>query len=216
MKWIFSLIFILSFLFNMPGLSAQETDFLLDERDGNIYLVKKFHWHWWMCQNLKYDIGEGSSCYQADDNNCLLKGRWYTFEAAQKACPEGYRLPSDEDWKKFESFLGMHKSELDKKYNRNSGNLGKLLKSGGNAGFDADYSGMVHPMGKDDYMGTRAFFWTATEESEKNGWARSMMETKAGIDRQIVAKDYGLNIRCIKDAEVEQAEEKEESQEKDK
>lgn len=189
--------------FSAQILPAQDSDFLLDERDGNIYLVIQFNDQWWMCQNLKFDAGEGSSCFEGDETNCMLKGRWYSWEAAQRACPEGYRLPSDEDWKALEIFIGMDKAELDKRYNRNSGTVGKFLKIDGGLGFDADFAGIVNPISDDAYFNTHAYFWTATEHDEINGWARVMEKIKVGIDRQIITKNYGLSVRCVKDAVAE-------------
>ncbi len=189
--------------FSAQILPAQDSDFLLDERDGNIYLVIQFNDQWWMCQNLKFDAGEGSSCFEGDETNCMLKGRWYSWEAAQRACPEGYRLPGDEDWKALEIFIGMDKAELDKRYNRNSGTVGKFLKIDGGLGFDADFAGIVNPISDDAYFNTHAYFWTATEHDEINGWARVMEKTKVGIDRQIITKNYGLSVRCVKDAVAE-------------
>ncbi|MCK5338204.1 MAG: hypothetical protein KAJ50_05310, partial [Bacteroidales bacterium] len=100
---------ILLLLFSFLQVSAQDTDFFIDERDDNIYLVAKFNNLWWMCQNLKYDVGEGSGCYEDDETNCMLKGRLYNWEAAQKVCPEGYHLPDDDEWKSLEAYIGMDK-----------------------------------------------------------------------------------------------------------
>ena len=199
----FLLILLIAFVAS-SFLSAQDTDFFLDERDGNIYLVKKFNTQWWMCQNLKYDIGEGSGCYEDDETNCMLKGRWYTFDVADKACPEGYRLPSDDDWKVLETFIGMKKSDLDKRYNRDSGKVGKFLKLGGGKGFDADFAGLINPSGNDSYFSSHAYFWTSTVQNETSGWARVMDDTKDGIDRQIITKTYGLSIRCVKNMTEEE------------
>ena len=200
MKFLF--LFLIT-VFSAQILPAQDSDFLLDERDGNIYLLIQFNDQWWMCQNLKFDAGEGSSCFEGDETNCMLKGRWYSWEAAQRACPEGYRLPGDEDWKALEIFIGMDKAELDKRYNRNSGTVGKFLKIDGGLGFDADFAGIVNPNSDDAYFNTHAYFWTATEHDEINGWARVMEKTKVGIDRQIITKNYGLSVRCVKDAVAE-------------
>lgn len=200
MKFLF--LFLIT-VFSAQILLAQDSDILIDERDGNIYLVIQYNDQWWMCQNLKFDAGEGSSCYDGDETNCMLKGRWYNFEAAQRACPEGYHLPGDEDWKALEIFIGMDKAELDKRYNRNSGTVGKFLKIDGGLGFDADFAGIVNPISDDAYFKTHAYFWTATEFDEKNGLARVMEKTKVGIDRQIVTKNYGLSVRCVKDAVAE-------------
>ena len=200
MKFLF--LFLIT-VFCVQILPAQDSDFLLDERDGNIYLLIQFNNQWWMCQNLKFDAGEGSSCYEGDETNCMLKGRWYNWEAAQRACPEGYRLPDDEDWKTLETYIGMDKADLDKRYNRNSGTVGKFLKIDGGLGFDADFAGIVNPISDDAYFNTHAYFWTATEHDEINGWARVMEKTKMGIDRQIITKNYGLSVRCVKDVVAE-------------
>lgn len=198
-------LFLAVIIFSM-NLSAQDSDVMMDERDGNIYIILKFNDQWWMAQNLKYDNQDGFRCYEDDEVNCMLKGRWYTWEAAKKACPAGYRLPSDEDWKKLETFVGMSAADLDNKYNRNSGTVGKFLKSDGGLGFDAEFAGVVNPNGNDSYFTTHAYFWTSSETDAENGWARVLEKPKAGIDRQIITKTYGLSVRCMKDAEEEKEE----------
>lgn len=194
---VFLFIFLIPFLL-LTNLIAQESDMLIDERDNNIYLVKKFGDQWWMCQNLKYDVGEGSFCFDDDETNCMLKGRLYTFDAAVIACPQGYRLPGDDDWKAFEKLLGMEDKELELKYNRNTGKLGKSLMAGGTSGFEAEYAGVKNPKGTDMYFDSQAYFWTSSQWDESNGWSRVLYEQKEGIDRKVVPKNYGLSVRCIK------------------
>jgi len=199
MNWTKSLILLCMVFIATINISAQETDFLMDERDGNIYLVAKFTNQWWFCQNLKYDAGEGSGCYDNDDNNCMLKGRWYTFDAAIKACPSGYRLPGDDDWKALETALGMEPKDLDLRYNRVSGSVGKKLKFAGGSGFDAEYAGIRHPQAEDSYFDTHAYFWTSTAINESTAWTRVLKADKDGIDRQIINTDFSLSVRCVKD-----------------
>lgn len=203
----FIIIFILSSFSQTINAQSDDFDFLMDERDGNIYLIMKFNDHLWMCQNLKFDIGEGSSCYEGEETNCMLKGRWYTYDAAKRACPEGYRLPSDDEWKALESFLGMDKADLDKRYNRNSGTIGTFLKMDGGLGFDAEFAGVVNPNGNDSYFDTQVYLWTSTEINETTAWARVLEDKKVGVDRKMITKNYGLSVRCIKD--VEKAEDQE-------
>lgn len=203
MNWNKSIFLLFVGLISTINISAQDTDFLMDERDGNIYLVAKFTNQWWFCQNLKYDIGEGSSCYDDDDNNCMLKGRWYTFDAAKKACPSGYRLPSDDDWKALEASLGMEPQDMDLRYNRNSGDVGKKLKFDGESGFHAEVAGIRHPRADDSYIDSHAYFWTSTEINETTAWSRVLNVEKDGIDRQIINNDFSLSVRCVKDAEQE-------------
>ena len=98
-----SLLFAL--LFPSLTLLAQDTDVVVDDRDNNIYLVKKFGDTWWTCQNMNFNAGNGSFCYDDDEMNCMLKGKLYTYDAAIKACPPGYSLPADDDWKALEKLL---------------------------------------------------------------------------------------------------------------
>lgn len=51
----------------------------------------------WMAQNLNVEMAE-SRCQYDSDTDCQRYGRLYTWEAANKACPAGWHLPSDEEW----------------------------------------------------------------------------------------------------------------------
>ncbi|MBQ0096136.1 MAG: fibrobacter succinogenes major paralogous domain-containing protein [Bacteroidales bacterium] len=50
----------------------------------------------WMQQNLAY-LGSGRGYYNYDIMSRMF-GRYYTWEEAQTACPDGWRLPTDQDW----------------------------------------------------------------------------------------------------------------------
>ncbi|MBX2874668.1 MAG: hypothetical protein KTR30_21275 [Saprospiraceae bacterium] len=51
----------------------------------------------WMAQNLNFEMAE-SKCKYDSDANCEAHGRLYTWEAATSACPDGWHLPSDDEW----------------------------------------------------------------------------------------------------------------------
>ena len=51
----------------------------------------------WMAENLSENL-DGSRCYGNDESNCDTHGRLYSWALALEACPEGWRLPSEEDW----------------------------------------------------------------------------------------------------------------------
>ena len=75
-----------------------ETGTFTDKRDGQVYrTVKMPDGKVWMAQNLNYKI-ENSCCYANDDYIGKKYGRLYTWDAAMKACPTGWRLPSLPDW----------------------------------------------------------------------------------------------------------------------
>jgi uncharacterized protein (TIGR02145 family) len=87
-----------------------------DPRDGHKYkIVQLRDGNWWLAENLRYDI-PGS--YPADENpdESILAtnpdydwrryGRLYTWEAAKKAIPPGWHLPSDREWKNMLKLYG--------------------------------------------------------------------------------------------------------------
>ena len=52
----------------------------------------------WMAKNIDADVS-GSFCYNNDLLNCKKYGRLYTWDAAQNVCPEGWRLPTENDFR---------------------------------------------------------------------------------------------------------------------
>ena len=69
-----------------------------DLRDVNLYRTIKVGDLVWMAQNLDYESESGSSCYGDETGYCVNYGRLYTWEAAQTACPDGWRLPTTTEW----------------------------------------------------------------------------------------------------------------------
>lgn len=67
-------------------------------------------------------------------------GLLYTLEGARKAAPKGWRVPTDEDWKKLETALGMSAGELDQLEAWRGSESGYLLKSE-EVGMDIVFSG---------------------------------------------------------------------------
>ncbi|MEM7297680.1 MAG: FISUMP domain-containing protein, partial [Bacteroidota bacterium] len=51
----------------------------------------------WMTQNLNFE-SEESKCKYESDLNCETYGRLYTWEVAKNVCPDGWHLPSDDEW----------------------------------------------------------------------------------------------------------------------
>lgn len=70
-----------------------------DPRDGRVYRVVTIGSQIWMAENLNYDFSEGSSCIALDTNDCENgKIGIYTWYAALVACPDGWHLPSFDEW----------------------------------------------------------------------------------------------------------------------
>lgn len=96
-------------------------------------------------------------------------GFLYSLDAARKAVPEGWRLPTDEDWKKLEATLGMSARELESLNAWRGTGIGDALKMGGATGFEALMGGADHYKGGGAHLyinlDESAYFWA--NESKK-------------------------------------------------
>ena len=172
---------------------------IVKDRAGNEYPVVQIGEQYWMAENLNYKT-EGSACYNDQESNCELYGRLYTWEAAMTACPDGYKLPSRNDytilWENANQMNGDSRPQDALWVN------GTWAPSADNkTGFSA-YPGGLWKGSYDRWL-MDAFFWTSTPgEVYPTTHARSlhMNELNAYLG-QDDPKTYMMSVRCLKDAE---------------
>jgi len=159
---------------------------LVDPRDGKEYKTVKIGEQIWMAENLAYNA-EGSKCYSEK------YGRLYNWESALKACPEGWHLPSREEWKKLVEFAGGEKV---------AGKKLKAISENGtdDFGFSALLSGYGYSDGSIDHIGKFGNYWTSSD-SEHTGYAYGRY---IGSDYENFLWDYSnkirlFSVRCVKD-----------------
>ncbi len=148
---------------------------------------------------------------ESSNGNYVEKyGYLYTYIAAEQAIPEGWRLPTDEDWKSLETALGMLPEDLDILDEWRGNGQGDVLKEGG-CGFDVLFGGSrmygnFAGVGKSPYVdkGSYECFWTSTpymqNDSTELAITRGFSVFSNGILRGTSDKTAAYHVRCVKDA----------------
>ncbi len=174
-------------------------------------------------------------CYYNDSiTNKDIYGALYTWSAAMKGlassttnpsnvqgvCPDGWHVPSDDEWKELEMHLGMNQVEADMPGFRGTNEGSKLA---GNLSLwdngprvndnellidNVDFSTsefMALPAGHRvsegsfNQKGNLAVFWSATESGDSLVWTRLLQLYNIRVHRFTYSKKDGYSVRCIKD-----------------
>ncbi|MBC8311019.1 MAG: fibrobacter succinogenes major paralogous domain-containing protein, partial [Candidatus Marinimicrobia bacterium] len=128
-------IYILSILIFSCSTEPEQLSLDCTDIDGNDYATVQIGNQLWMSENLKtthYNNGdeipnpshedwgsfdEGQYCvYDNDSANVEVYGNLYNWAAAtddRGVCPENFHVPTDEEYKELEMFLGMSESEAN-------------------------------------------------------------------------------------------------------
>lgn len=168
----------------------------VDVRDGHAYRTMRAGGLTWLAENLAYAPATGSFCYDDDPASCAAYGRLYTWSAAKTACPAGFRLASDDDWKSLETAMGMHEDQLDREgyaTPRGTNEGAKLKDPKGFAAKMAGYRGDGAYDAKED----RTYFWVATTRGNEV-WRRRIAAATPQIFRFTnPPADFAISVRCV-------------------
>ncbi len=208
--------------------------------DGNIYKTIKIGNQLWMRQNLKvthYRTGatipyvtndnqwnnldnDAYCCYNHDQNIVKTYGylyNWNVVNDERGLAPEGWHVPTDDDWKELELFLGMSQDEVDRYGRSTDGNTGGKMKMTGTGYWNAPNTGATNESGftalaggcRSSYgssvfnnLGINCYFWTSTPYIvyEPNAACYRHLNNKyAYIRRSYSSASFGYSVRCIKD-----------------
>lgn len=198
------------------GQIAADTITLVDvavDVDGNVYEIITIGEQVWMRSNLRVTHAPDGTpidayVYNNNVDNAEQYGRLYqwdvamnnsTSEGAQGVCPAGWHIPTDEEVKQLEMYLGMSQLLADLENTWRGNGVGTSLKAGGESGYDAQLSGRMPSPGYFNLMGSMEYVWTSTQSGSNKAWRRCLDSDKHDVGRwDSFPKSYGMSVRCIK------------------
>ncbi|MCF8302008.1 MAG: hypothetical protein K9I94_01935 [Bacteroidales bacterium] len=203
-----------------------------DPRDGQEYEAVQIGDQCWMAENLNIgamipsvdqmqDNGTLEKyCYDDDPVNCDTLGGLYLWgemmqytiqQGTQGICPEGWHIPSDEEWMMLEGTVDSQYGYPDPEweYTGSRGyDAGYNLKStsgwedNGNGSDAFGFTGL--PAGHLDSggwfydLGYYGFWWSSSESDGSYAWYRYLLYHKEKVGRYACSKDYSFYVRCLK------------------
>jgi len=166
----------------------------IDERDKQKYKIVRIGEQVWFAENLNY-AAEDSKCYDNEPANCQKYGRLYDWNTAMRACPNGWHLPSDEEWDVLTAAVGDKETTgkfLKAKNGWNNNNNGADV-----IGFSALPGGHGYSDGSFYDVGDRGYWWSASEDGANDAYSRNMIYYN---ERGSYSKSINLfSVRCLKD-----------------
>jgi uncharacterized protein (TIGR02145 family) len=168
-----------------------------------------------MTENLNYNSGDGSYCYDNLSSNCDVYGRLYDWNEAvngaasnlttpsgvQGVCPDGWHLPSDAEWTELTDYV------IANSAGSSTDNIGPYLKStsgfndAGNGTDDFGFSGLPGGnRGGNSYhnVGNFGYWWSSTEYSS-TGLYRHLFYGSDRFYRYYFNKSGAFSVRCLQD-----------------
>ncbi len=172
-------------------------DELVDSRDGTKYKIltvrhelegEVYVERTWMAENLNYKVEE-SSCYRNEKAYCRAYGRLYTFRGAKEACPEGWHVPTIDEWTLlFETFGGDQKA-------------GPALQKGGRSGLNLLLGGFGDPGNVFKNISISGNYWDSEKRSSNTSGLVSLQKNSTEIYHSVIGNWHRNSCRCIKDYE---------------
>jgi len=137
----------------------------------------------WLTQNLSEIPSSGKWwCYGDNELKCGTYGKFYDWDAANNVCPNGWKLPSKDEWEELSIFLEGYPNNI-------------LTK----AWWNASYEGYRYEDGRWFPAETEqeGYWWTSTPYGNQAYCYKARNGLKQ-LDKSDEAKSRGLSVRCVK------------------
>jgi len=176
--------------------SKSTTGVFIDARDGKEYRWVKIGKQTWMAENLDYGVS-GTTYPGMKVNDDMKPGKLYTWIEATTACPNGWHLPSDEEWNTLLNQFGGEKKAA-KKLKSISSWQGDYFEGTNESNFSAVPAGYRKTNGDYKGFGNIASWWSSATYMENKAWSRSIGYDPDEVLRSYDDKAKGLSVRCVK------------------
>ncbi|NQZ75393.1 MAG: hypothetical protein HRT61_04670 [Ekhidna sp.] len=139
----------------------------------------------WYAENVKFEV-EGSRPYNNTPEYGRQFGRLYNYEQANRACPEGWHVPTIHEWKHlFHFFGGWHHS-------------GKYLIEGKESDMDMLFGGFGQPDGSFKGIGVHGNWWDNELKDSNSAGIITLKKGDENIYHSRVGDSHYLSCRCVK------------------
>ena len=210
------------------------TENTVTDIDGNVYETVQIGGQLWMAENLKVAHYQNSEDipyiyndpqygayinYSNNADNVGVYGRlynWFAVNDERGLCPDNWHVPSDDEFKSLEMYLGMSESEANGEGLRGTDEGGKLKEEGNehwnspNTGATNETDFIALPGGSRRYetytnqeifsgLNRYGFFWSSSEVYTVNAWYRVFSFDYSESNRYHLSKTNAFSIRCVED-----------------
>lgn len=184
-------------------------DTITDTRDNKQYATVKIGTQCWFKKDLQYNKDSCLSKSWDEDyphNACRFNDSstypsyHYQWEVAKIACPAGWHLPTDAEWKILEMYLGMTQAQADATGWRGTDQGTKLKTSAWGGNNSSSFTAL--PVGYrsiyDSLSGVGSFgYWWSSSPSDSDAWRRFLYSGNSTIGRNTSSQAYGSSVRCL-------------------
>jgi uncharacterized protein (TIGR02145 family) len=153
--------------------------------------------------------GQPAWCYYANNpENGKKYGKlynWFAINDPRRLAPEGWHVPSDEEWTILEEFLDKdiagHKLKTVEGWEAWETKDGKKQNGNGDnsSGFNVLPGGDRSSDGSFSVISYFAIFWSASDYDNFFAWYRGLYNLNGDVTRSYYSKSFGASVRCRRD-----------------
>jgi len=204
---------------------------IVSDASGNVYNTVTIGAQIWMAENLKttkysdnsdiplvedleiwVELPTPAYCWY-NNEEAIYKAtygalyNWYAVNTG-KLCPTSWHVPTDEEWKTLEMYLGMTQEQADAVGGRGTDQGTQLISTTGwsygigtnTSGFSALPGGYRNDNGNFYQIGYNATWWSSTETGARGAWYRDVQSHNGIVSRYGTIKHIGFSVRCLMDS----------------